>query len=155
MISCTRQLRFEAGHRILGHENKCALLHGHSYRVEISARSSTGSGLDSLGRVIDFGVLKRLVGAWIEAHWDHRCLLDREDVGAIRAVTEAGRAVPDACPIYVLPYPPTAENIALYLLEVVCPQVLAGASNMQVEVFRVVVHETPNCSAEASLQEGR
>lgn len=52
MITVTRVLEFDAGHRVVNHESKCATLHGHRYKVEIVAAAP---GLDSLGRVIDFG----------------------------------------------------------------------------------------------------
>ena len=63
MISCTRRIQFCAGHRVLGHENKCANAHGHNYVAYISARSND---LDKVGRVIDFSVLKEKIGGWID-----------------------------------------------------------------------------------------
>jgi hypothetical protein len=38
--------------------------------------------------------------------------------------------------------------MASYLLDVICPDLLAGAG---VDVVKVLVWETPNCKAEASL----
>ena len=46
--------------------------------------------------------------------------------------------------ISAMPFNPTAENIASFVGETVCPTVLSGTG---VEVIRVVVHETPNCFA--------
>ena len=57
-VTCTRRLCFEAGHRVYGHESKCANLHGHSYKVERGLRSGAGR----VGRVIDFSVLKEKIG---------------------------------------------------------------------------------------------
>ena len=34
MITCTRRIEFDAAHRILNHESKCKMLHGHRYVVE-------------------------------------------------------------------------------------------------------------------------
>ena len=52
-----RQVKFCAGHRLLGHEGKCANLHGHNYLIQFHV---TGNEIDELGRVVDFGVINRL-----------------------------------------------------------------------------------------------
>ena len=49
---------------------------------------------------------------------------------------------------YVLPYNPTAENMAKYILEVVCPDLL---KDDDVEVFKVVFYENENCFATAEI----
>ena len=144
MLTCTRRLTFEAGHRVMGHENKCAHLHGHSYKVWLTAEAT---GLDSVGRVVDFSVLKELVGGWIDWQWDHGFLLHEKDAAALVAVksfqTEHGEQK-----VYLLDGNPTAENLAWHLLKEVCPRLLIRAD---VKIVRVVVQETENCSAEASL----
>ncbi|NBU05839.1 MAG: 6-carboxy-5,6,7,8-tetrahydropterin synthase, partial [Sphingobacteriia bacterium] len=56
MIECSRKIDFDAGHRVIGHQNKCQYLHGHRYSLEITA---TALELDELGMVADFGVLKK------------------------------------------------------------------------------------------------
>jgi 6-pyruvoyltetrahydropterin/6-carboxytetrahydropterin synthase len=48
-----------------------------------------------------------------------------------------------------LPYNPTAENLAKYLLWEVCPKLLKGAG---VIVYKVVFRETDNCYAEQSCE---
>ncbi len=137
-LTCTRRLAFDAAHRIMEHESKCRFIHGHRYEVEATF---TANRLDSLGRVVDFGVIKERLGAWIDEHWDHTAILFREDHalgGQIAALT--GQT------IYYLPYNPTAENIARYLLEEICPALFA---KHPIACTRVKVQETPNCSAEA------
>ena len=57
MIECSRKIDFDAGHRVIGHKNKCQYLHGHRYSLEITA---TALELDELGMVADFVVLKKL-----------------------------------------------------------------------------------------------
>jgi len=139
----SRRLTFCAGHRVVGHEGKCRNLHGHNYVVYVKARAQQ---LDSVGRVIDFSVLKEKVGGWINERWDHKFVLWQEDEVGIEAVRRGNGATVDA--VFLLPSNPTAENLATYLLHVVCPSVLYGTG---VEVFRVIVEETENCSAEACL----
>jgi 6-pyruvoyltetrahydropterin/6-carboxytetrahydropterin synthase len=141
MLTVTRTLEFDAAHRLLNHESKCATLHGHRYKVEVTA---TAQELDSLGRVIDFSVLKEKIGAWIDQNWDHTSLIYRADERTLKALGD----VPSTKEIFVADWNPTAENIADYLLRTVCPRELKGTN---VQVISVTVWETPNCKAEARL----
>ena len=142
-LNCTRRIQFCAGHRVRNHESKCRNLHGHNYVAMFTAAAvEGGDALDSLGRVIDFSVLKEKIGGWIDDNWDHGFVLWDEDTEALAAV----RAIPGQ-KIALMPYNPTAENMALFLLLEVCPVVLAGTS---VEVTHVRVWETENCYADAS-----
>jgi 6-pyruvoyltetrahydropterin/6-carboxytetrahydropterin synthase len=139
-LSVTRRLEFDAGHRVWKHESKCANPHGHRYVVEITAIGE----IDDIGRIIDFSVLKEKIGKWIDVNWDHTFLINREDEELIKCfkwITHNKRP-------FICDWNPTAENMATYLLFDVCPTQLQGTG---VTVTKVVVHETPNCKAEASL----
>lgn len=134
-----RKLTFDSGHRLKDHEGKCAFLHGHTYRVHLVAQGE----LDSIGRVIDFGLLKSLFQTWINTMWDHGFILNEADEEGQRAMVQIkGQKV------FLLPYNPSAENIALYLLEVVGPDLLEGTG---VRLVKVIVQETENCTAEAEV----
>lgn len=148
-LTCTRKIGFDAGHRVCGHESKCAHLHGHRYTVLLTATADQ----DELGRIIDFGVLKALVGDWIDHYWDHGMLLWEHDPlrRLIEAFNVGGEGTDDPQKVYTMPENPTAENIAKYLLEHVCPDVLADTG---VEVTHVRVWETPNCYADAGWLPG-
>ncbi|MFA5507373.1 MAG: 6-carboxytetrahydropterin synthase [Vulcanimicrobiota bacterium] len=136
----SRRLQFCAGHRVMGHENKCAGLHGHNYEATVFA---TADQLDSLGRVIDFGVLKEKLGSWLDENWDHAMILYQKDLEAIQAIQGLSSQR-----LFRLPSNPTAENMAIYLLEVVCPRLFEGTG---VRITRLLLQETPNCCAEATL----
>lgn len=142
-ITCTRRLTFAAGHRVLNHEGKCAHPHGHNYVVEITAKSN---GLDKVGRVIDFAVLKAEIGGWIDKKWDHGFIAYRADTALIRAL--APLAFP-AAKVFEAPWNPTAENMADYLLHNVCPALLKGSG---IRVVRVKLWETENCYATATVR---
>jgi 6-pyruvoyltetrahydropterin/6-carboxytetrahydropterin synthase len=139
----TRILEFDAGHRVFNHESKCATLHGHRYKVEITAQADR---LDKIGRVIDFSVLKNRIGSWLDEHWDHNVILFIEDKVTINAVSNCPRQKDP----FVAMWNPTAENMAEFLLREVCPVKLRDTN---VLVTKVVVWETPNCKAEATLGE--
>ena len=143
--SAVRRVQFCAGHRVHRHESKCRNLHGHNYVAYFyaTAKAQQGQALDELGRVIDFGVLKQHIGQWLDAAWDHGFVLWDQDLEAIKAVT----AVPDQ-KLYLLDTNPTAENMAMHLLSVVCPKVLADTS---VNIHRVKLWETENCYVDVSI----
>jgi 6-pyruvoyltetrahydropterin/6-carboxytetrahydropterin synthase len=100
--------------------------------------------LDSVGRVIDFAVLKERVGGWILENWDHGFIVASHDDDARRAIA-AFTANGLKQKTYVLDRNPTAENMAQFLAVDVSPKVLAGTG---VRVTKIVVQETENCFAE-------
>ena len=138
MITASRYHDFSAGHRVYGHESKCAHLHGHNYRVYFTCGSSE---LDTVGRVIDFGVIKEKLCMWVENEWDHKMLLWQEDPWA-----EEISVVDDT--VVILPFNPTAENIAKFLLDIMGPKLLEGTN---VTLIKVIVEETRKCSASALI----
>ena len=136
-----RRIQFCAGHRVLGHEGKCAHLHGHNYVAFFHAEAD---GLDEIGRIIDFGVLKEKLGGWVDEQWDHGFVYCAED----EEVAEIFSRHLPGHKRFVLPYNPTAENMARYLLEEVGPEQLEGTG---VHLVKVVLWETENCFAEVEV----
>ena len=127
-------------HRIPRHESKCRAYHGHRYAAEITCVTDA---LDSLGRVIDFGVVKQLVGGWVDEHWDHTAILmTGDDDPAIAALAASNAA--HGRPVYWLNASPTAENIVAELGRVAT--VLLAPTG--VRVLSIRLWETPNGSAE-------
>ena len=157
-ITVTRHQDIDCGHRVVGHEGQCARLHGHTYRIHFTCM---GEHLDSIGRVIDFGVIKARLCQWLLDNWDHRFLMWEKDPWlSITAEITIGQSkvLPGAreCTyigaeefgIVETPFNPTSENIAQYLLQVVGPIVLADTG---VTLVQVRVEETRKCSAVAEL----
>ena len=142
--TCVRRIQFCAGHRVMDHESKCQNMHGHNYVVFFHARALW---LDSIGRVIDFSVLKEKMGGWIDTYWDHGFIyyLEDDEMATMFGFEEGGH---QKYKNFGLPYNPTAENMAKYLLEVTASLQMEGTG---VEVFKVVLWETENCYAEAEL----
>lgn len=140
-ITVTRFHDFSAGHRVVGHESKCAWLHGHNYRAHFTC---TAPSLDSIGRVIDFSAIKSTLCAWLEEQWDHK-FLAWEDDPQIRGMVRQSFHY-DAflgASIRWVPFNPTAENMARYLVEVIGPQQLPP----EIELIKVTIDETRRCSA--------
>lgn len=127
------------GHRVYQHESKCAHLHGHNYRVHFSVESPE---LDKIGRVMDFSVIKSHLCMWLEDEWDHKFLVWENDPWS-KILKET-----DPEGVVIVPFNPTAENMAQYLVEVVGPRRLAGTG---VTLTHVEIEETRKCSCAYSL----
>lgn len=134
---CTRRLEFDAAHRVMNHESKCKNLHGHRYVVELTCAAAM---LDGLGRVVDFGVMKSIVGAWIDEHLDHGAILYVEDRELIELCVKQGWKV------FQVSANPTAENLAAWIYDQAV--ILFAVHDAGLAVEKVVVRETPNCWAE-------
>lgn len=142
----TRRLEFDYGHRVLRHESRCAHLHGHRGRIEITVKTANGE-LDDLGRVIDFGVIKQILGKWINDNWDHNMLLNSDDM--LAQLWTGGKGEFKVEDIYNLfnnkpPYlfskeNPTAENIAKQFWEIAHLHLPKN-----IHPVRVRFYETPN-----------
>ena len=135
VITATRYHDFCAGHRVTGHENKCAHLHGHNYRVHFTVRAPE---LDSLGRVMDFSVIKDKLCEWLEENYDHKFLLWENDP----LVEKLVEIVPGD--IVITTFNPTAENIAKNLVEVIAPKQLEGTG---CALIKCEIEETRKCRA--------
>ncbi|WP_234740015.1 6-pyruvoyl trahydropterin synthase family protein [Escherichia coli] len=159
-----------AGHRVVGHESKCRHLHGHNYKfhfkvapkgrtdVKVIRRGTLREkgGLDNVGRVIDFSVVKTTLCQWLEDNWDHKFLHWEED-----PLIKALQVDLDLCDeatghdvrnfdnsLVSLPFNPTAENLAAYMVEVIGPQLL---DEHGVQLVECTIEETSKCHVNYSL----
>jgi 6-pyruvoyltetrahydropterin/6-carboxytetrahydropterin synthase len=146
IITCTRRIQFCAGHRVFQHESKCKNPHGHNYVALIQA---TAPKLDTIGRVIDFSLLKTLMGGWIDEFWDHGFIWFKDDplMNALYN-EEMDGALLKTEKNFALPSNPTAENLAAFLVRGVAPCVMKGTG---ITINKVTLWETENCFAEAEL----
>jgi 6-pyruvoyltetrahydropterin/6-carboxytetrahydropterin synthase len=137
-ITATRYHDFSTGHRVYGHESKCAHLHGHNYRIYLTVEADQ---LDTVGRVMDFSVIKDKFVVWLEINWDHKFLIWEKDPFAptLKELDPEGTVV--------VGFNPTAENMGQYLINTIGPQQLAGTN---VKLVKVNIEETRKCSVEVS-----
>jgi len=112
MFRVTREIRFCYGHRLLNYDGKCRHLHGHNGRAVITLEAAQ---LDSLGMVVDFTRIKRVVSGWINDALDHKMILHRDDP-ALPSLRQQGE------PVFVLDVNPTAENIAKLIYDYTAAQ---------------------------------
>lgn len=136
-ITAVRFHDISVGHTVTGHESKCAHLHGHNYRIHFKIAAK--KGLDDVGRVLDFGVIKSILCEWLETYWDHKFLVNELDPRAadLKRLDEKG--------VVLLGWNPTAENMAEFILSELGPKLLPE----HVELVWVKVEETYKCSVEA------
>lgn len=150
MITATRRFQFCCGHRVFEHGSKCRHMHGHNYVAFVTCEAQ---GLDKLGMVIDFSVIKEKIGGWIDQNWDHGFVYFHKDISVRDSllafeVSENPRNGPEEAgyftqKIFALDSNPTAENMAAWLLKV-------GNNLLNpdgVRVVEVVLYETENCYA--------
>lgn len=141
------EVRFSAGHRILGHSGKCKHLHGHNYLAKVTLSCEK---LDELGMVMDFARLKEFVKTWIDRHWDHNMVLNVKDpLVKLHAAPElmichstgvrAKDVFADKEPYWMMFGNPTAENMAKELYAIIADWLptncdLAGRNFLMKEV---------------------
>ena len=137
MINCTRKIEFDAAHRLINHESKCKMLHGHRYVIELTFSAEK---LDHVGRIIDFGTVREIFGSWIEENLDHNTILNIKDKNLGDLISQnTGQK------IYYLDENPTAENIAKHLFNDILPKLF---KNFEAKIIKLKIFETPNCFAE-------
>jgi len=145
MISVTRKLEFDAGHRIPDHRSQCRNLHGHRYVLEITL---VGDVIDAPnasdnGMVMDFSDIKSIAKTHIVDLWDHAFLVYKGDT-SVRGFLDT---LPDHKTV-VIDCIPTAENLATIIFRTLAPQ-YQSRYDTHLRLSRVRLYETPNCWADA------
>jgi 6-pyruvoyltetrahydropterin/6-carboxytetrahydropterin synthase len=98
MYEVTVMREFSAAHRVEDYPGNCERLHGHNWKVEITASSRD---LDALGMVVDFRKLKEAADRALDS-LDHAYL---NDLPVFRGVN------------------PTAESIARHLSDAISAEI--------------------------------
>ena len=75
MFEVRVETNFSSAHHLLNYKGKCENMHGHNWKVEVTAR---GNNLDSSNILVDFKTLKRVVNEIME-YLDHKDLNELEE----------------------------------------------------------------------------
>ena len=144
MITITRKLEFDAGHRIPDHKSQCRNLHGHRYTIEITLVGEVieEEGSSDNGMLMDFSDVKALANQHLVHVWDHAFLVYEKDA----AVRDFLASLPDHKTVIINKIP-TVENLARTAFDILKP-VYQDRYGTGLRLHRVVLHETPNCWAE-------
>lgn len=137
----TKEVQFDAGHRVPAHTSKCRHPHGHRYRVVVEAEGPVPES----GMVVDFGVLKQWMVEEIHDRFDHAMIADELDTDLIKAMSANGWRCE------TVPYPPTAENLAHFCYYLLTKRAAVEQDGLLVR--SVTVWETPTSSATYSEEQ--
>lgn len=145
-FTISKEVQFDAGHRVPNHKSKCKNPHGHRYRVVCHVTGSLveEAGSSDEGMVLDFGDLKAIMESAIHDRFDHGFIVyeyDHDLLACFENWMEDWK-------IILFPYVPTAENLAKYIIQLLTPVVankMLGCWLSKVEVW-----ETPTSCAEVS-----
>lgn len=139
-VQAERYHDISCGHRVVGHNGKCQYLHGHNYRIHFTIEAN--KELNELGMVLDFAVIKETLCEWLEERWDHKFLIWEDDplLEPLKSIS------PES--LVVVPFNPTAENMAIFLIEEVAAKVL---SPYNCQLVSCKIEETRKCSATVTL----
>jgi 6-pyruvoyltetrahydropterin/6-carboxytetrahydropterin synthase len=110
----SKQIEWDMGHRVTNHLSKCRNLHGHRYKAEIWMEGDliNISGNSSEGMVIDFGEIKKTAIEYIHDVLDHGFMVWKNDKVLINFFKSN-----DDLKYVVVPFVPTAENIAAWIFK--------------------------------------
>lgn len=126
-IRIKRIFTFDSAHYLPGHSGKCAGMHGHTYKLEVTVARNDGqlneSG-SSEGMVMDFTDLNRIIKEEIIDKVDHKILNE------------------------VFEFRTTSENLAAHFYQVISGKLKA----YDVVVHKVALWETPNSCVEVGYE---
>lgn len=139
MIRITKIFRFEMAHAITGYDGPCKNIHGHSYKLHVTAISEQNDNEDFFpapGFVIDFKDLKQIVKKNVIEKLDHKLVLSKVFIEKHQHVTQLENLV-------VWEMEPSAENILLYIAKQVQPLLPKGTV-----LYSLRLYETNDSYAE-------
>lgn len=132
ITTVTKEVTFDAAHRLSFHKGKCHNLHGHTYKLCLTLACKDLK--DNM--VLDFYELKQILNSVVEKY-DHTTMLyegDKKNHKLFETMKELGLKV------LLFPYEPTVENMSrdfmTYFRELGLP------------VTKVTMFETPTSYAE-------
>jgi 6-pyruvoyltetrahydropterin/6-carboxytetrahydropterin synthase len=144
MLTITRKIEFDAGHRIPDHKSQCRNLHGHRYTLEITLVGNVidEEGSSDNGMIMDFSDVKALAKQHLVDLWDHAFLVYEKDA----PVRQFLASLPGHKTV-IISRIPTVENLAQTAFDIL-KEVYRDRYGTGLRLHKVVLHETPNCWAE-------
>lgn len=135
-----RYIETDTGHRVPNHKSKCRHMHGHRYRfeAEIEGDLVVEPGVSEEGMLIDFSDVSAILAQYVHDVIDHAFVVYAEDVKGIAACA----AMDDDHRTVVVPFIPTAENLAKWAFEQVEPHIKTSYGN-RLKLVAMHVRETP------------
>ena len=135
-----RWVETDTGHRVPNHKSKCRHMHGHRYRweAELEGYVVTLGGVSEEGMLMDFTDVSAILNEYIHDLVDHAFIVYEGDKEALVALSHMG----EEHRTLIVPFIPTAENLAKWAFEQVEPHISSSYGNtLQLHAFHV--RETP------------
>ena len=135
-----RFVETDTGHRVPNHKSKCKHMHGHRYRWEavIEGDIIQTSGVSDEGMLIDFSDISEILERHIHDVVDNSFIVYEKDYLAIQALEVLG----DGHRTLIVPFIPTAENLAKWAFEQVEPHI-ESKYGQNIKLLAMNVRETP------------
>lgn len=142
IVRVTKKFDFEMAHALDWHEGKCKNLHGHTYKLIITLKGEINQDLfqTNNGMVIDFGTVKEVVKSLVVDRFDH-CTMLYDKSPMLEHITKI-----DFLKLEKVPFQPTAENLVLFIKDII-NNALPSFAILQ----KVILFETETSSAEWHL----
>ena len=139
-----RYVETDTGHRVPNHKSKCRHMHGHRYRFEVEIEGDTvqESGVSEEGMLMDFSDVSDILMKHVHDVVDHAFIVFEGDLDARRACEAMG----EGHRTVVVPFIPTAENLAKWAFEQVEPHITTAYGN-RLRLVAMHVRETPKSTA--------
>jgi len=135
-----RWVETDTGHRVPNHKSKCRHMHGHRYRweAELEGDVVTLGGVSEEGMLMDFSDVSAILNEYIHDVVDHAFIVYERDKEALIALSHMG----DEHRTLIVPFIPTAENLAKWAFEQVETHISSSYGNsLKLHAFHV--RETP------------
>ncbi len=121
---------FDASHRLLHYNGKCANLHGHRWKVEVWVRGS----IDKVtGILVDYNLIRETI-----EYYDHQVILNEQDPMV--------ECLEQFQPVIRTPGDPTSELLADIIRERINTE--CKSTGLDAIVVKIRVWESPTCFAE-------
>ena len=141
-MKVTKEITFDSAHMLSYYDGKCANLHGHTYRLQVTLE---GEVSDISHMVVDFNVLKQILKEEVMDRFDHAVLFSNHELQNEAEQNLCAWAMTHDMNYVVLPGKTTCEDMAPYIRDLI-------QQNIEAKLIHAVVSvrlwETPTSFAE-------
>ena len=132
----TKELTFDAAHRLMDYNGLCKNIHGHTFKLQVSIECFPLK--DGMG--IDFNVMKKLIKDWTDDNLDHSIILNEKDHEVITFCDNQGFR------IATIQGEPTVENLSKIIFNSLSE--IFVNQHINIIVKKITLWETPTSFCE-------
>jgi 6-pyruvoyltetrahydropterin/6-carboxytetrahydropterin synthase len=136
-MKIAKEFRWEMGHRLPEHFDKCKNIHGHSYKMIVELNGD----VEESGMVMDYYDVKKIIKPIIEK-LDHAFMVYKDDEEIISFLKKMKSKM------VVVEFQSTVENICKYFLK----EIKKISLPKNIERVSVRIYETEDDYAEETIQ---